>query len=274
MNAPPLHPRLDVGLALREGWQAFQRAPWPFVGFSLLLTALQLALQALQPPFSVDKLPAPLNPETAATDWLALLPWLRYGIVSFCLLVFNVLAGVVLNLWGTCGMVRGAWLALGGTRPSFSSFTDWDPRALLRLYLPGFLLGCGLLAAMVMAILLAVVLSQANILFALLPGLLLLAGVLYLSVSQFFLPQVALLHDDHPFAALARGHQVVDPAWPQVVLLAMLNVGLLVAGLLACGVGLFVAMPVMVCVATAAYKQLFGSEDRTGLTHRLPEGST
>ena len=45
MNAPRSQPRLDVGQALREGWQAFNRAPWLFVGFTLLLTALQLVLQ-------------------------------------------------------------------------------------------------------------------------------------------------------------------------------------------------------------------------------------
>jgi hypothetical protein len=271
MNMPQLQPKLDVGQALREGWQAFQRAPWCFVGFALLLTALQRVRQGLQPSFSTNTLPPPPDPENLVNEWSAAMPWLRYGVVSFCLLVLNVLAGVVLNLWGTCGMVRGAWVALGGTPPSFSTFTRWDPRALLRLYLPGFLIGCGLVAAMVMVTLLAVVLSQAHPLFALLPALLLLAGVLYLSVSQFFLPQVALLHDDHPFAALARGRQVVDPAWPQVVQLAVLNVGLLVAGLLACGVGLFVAMPVMVCMATAAYRQLFGPEDRTGLSQTVPE---
>ena len=29
--------------------------------------------------------------------------------------------------------------------------------------------------------------------------------------------------------------------------------------------GLFVIIPVMLCISTAAYRQLFGAEDRTGL---------
>jgi hypothetical protein len=37
------------------------------------------------------------------------------------------------------------------------------------------------------------------------------------------------------------------------------------AGALLCGVGVLAAAPVSVCVATAAYRQLFGSDDRTGL---------
>lgn len=270
MNPPRSYPRLDVGLALREGWRAFTRAPWTFVGFALLLTALELALAALQPSFSPDRLPTPIDPDIALSEWGALLPWLRYGTVSLCLLVLNVLAGIVLNLWGTCGLIRGAWVALGGGRPNLATFTHWDPRALLRLYLPGFLLGCGVVAAVGMVLLLAVVLSQANALLALLPALCLLVGAIYLSVSQAFLPQVALLHDDHPFAALARGPQVVDGAWRQVVQLMLLTFGLLVLGLLAGLLGIFVAWPVVVCVVTAAYRQLFGPEDRTGFTRPLP----
>lgn len=260
---------LDVRLALREGWQAFSRSPFWFMAFSLLITALQLLLAALQPSFSSDSLPAPMDPATAFDKWEALLPWLRYGTVSLCLLVLNVLVGILLNLWATSGLIRGAWVALNGRRPNLATFAHWDPRALLRLYMPGFLLGCGILAAVTMLLLLAVVLSQVNALLALLPGLVLLAGVLYFSVSQAFLPQLALLHDDHPFAALARGPEVVDGAWPQVVQLMLLTVGLLVLGLLAAGVGFFVAWPVVVCMVTAAYRQLFGTEDRTGFTKSL-----
>ncbi|MEB3258066.1 MAG: hypothetical protein VKN83_07100 [Cyanobacteriota bacterium] len=263
-------PRLDVRLALQDGWQAFSRAPFGFVGFSLLLTALQLLLAALQPSFSTDNLPTPIDPATSFDRWEALLPWLRYGTVSLCLLVLNVLAGTILNLWGTSGLVRGAWLALKGGRPTLATFTHWDPRALLRLYLPGFLLGCGVAGAVTMLVLLAVVLSQINALLILLPALVLLGGVVYFTVSQAFLPQVALLHDDHPFAALARGAQVVNGAWAQVVQLMLMSLGLMVVGLLAAGVGFFVAWPVVVCMVTAAYRQLFGTTDHTGFTRSVP----
>lgn len=121
-----------------------------------------------------------------------------------------------------------------------------------------------------MLLLLAVVLSLANPLLALIPAILMVAGVCYLTVSQAFLPQVALLHDDHPFGALARGWQVVDRCWPQVVQLMLLTLGLLVLGLLAAGVGLFVAWPLSVCVMTAAYRQLFGTTDHTGFTRHVP----
>ncbi|MFN9624299.1 MAG: hypothetical protein ACK587_15930 [Cyanobacteriota bacterium] len=269
MTAPRSHPGLDVGQALREGWQAFNRAPWLFVGFTLLLIALQIALQALQPELSLEKLMLPAGVDHWEPD--TLLPRLRYLTVSLALIVFTTVSGVVLSLWGICGLVRAAWVALAGERPRFSTFVRWDGRALLRLYLPGFLLGCGVSSVVAVLVLLALVLDQLNPWLVLPPGLVLLAGTLYLSVSQAFLPRVALLHDDHPFEALARGRQVVDPLWPRVVALLTLNFVLLMAGFCACGVGLVVAIPLESCVSTAAYRQLFGPEDRTGLTRGLAD---
>ena len=269
MNSPRPHPGLDVGQAVREGWEAFGRAPGLFVGFTLLLTALQLLLQSLHPPFALDKLP-PLSVEAVLNNWVELLPKVRFATVAIGLFVLTSLVGVVVNLWGTCGLVRAAWVALGGGQPSVATFLRWDPRALVRLYMPGFLLGCGVTVAVVLLVLLAVVLSRVQALLTLLPGLLLLVGATWLSVSQSFLPQVALLHDDHPFDALAQGPTVVDPQWPQVVALITLNSVLVLAGFLLCGLGLFVAIPLVTCVATAAYRQLFGPEDRTGFTRGWP----
>jgi len=40
---------------------------------------------------------------------------------------------------------------------------------------------------------------------------------------------------------------------------------ILLLGLLACVVGLVAAAPVCVCITGAAYRQLFGQEDQTGL---------
>ncbi|MBM5818027.1 MAG: hypothetical protein FJ083_16070 [Cyanobacteria bacterium K_Offshore_surface_m2_239] len=267
MLASRSQPQLDVGQALREGWRAFNRAPWLFVGFALLLTALQLALQALQPSLSPEK----LAPWETAMDWETMVPHLRELTITVGLFVFTSLLGVVANLWGTCSLVRAAWVALGGGRPRVATFLHWDPQALLRLYLPGFVLGCGVVLAVSVLVLLAAVLGRVNGWLALPPGLALLAGTLYLSVSQAFLPQVALLDDDHPFTALARGRRVVDPVWPRVVSLLSLNAILVLAGLCACGVGLLVAIPLVTCVSTAAYRQLFGPEDRTGLTRGFLE---
>ncbi|MFM7452761.1 MAG: hypothetical protein ACKO1V_02155, partial [Cyanobium sp.] len=45
--SPAGQPRLQLDQALRVGWAAFCRAPWPFVLFTLISGALSLAFQAL-----------------------------------------------------------------------------------------------------------------------------------------------------------------------------------------------------------------------------------
>jgi len=53
-------------------------------------------------------------------------------------------------------------------------------------------------------------------------------------------------------------------------MLALVEFAIVLAGLLACFVGLLVAVPVVLCTSTAAYRQVFGSEDLTGLLAEPP----
>ena len=52
--------------------------------------------------------------------------------------------------------------------------------------------------------------------------------------------------------------------WWQVLGLLILQVLILLLGFLACVVGLVAAAPVCICITGAAYRQLFGQEDKTG----------
>ena len=93
----------------------------------------------------------------------------------------------------------------------------------------------------------------------------LLIFFVYWVVTQFFLSQVALFEGPGPFHTLQRGQQVVTHQWGQVLVLAVLEVLLLVAGMLALFVGFFAAWPVVAAISTAAYRQLFGTTVRTNL---------
>jgi uncharacterized membrane protein len=57
---------------------------------------------------------------------------------------------------------------------------------------------------------------------------------------------------------------VVDRHWWPVLGLVALESVLILAGILALVVGLFVAVPVVACVSTAAYRQLFGPAGPAG----------
>lgn len=290
-NLPPR--RFDLGLALRDGWRAFARNPWSFLLFGLLLLGLELALHLLLQP----RLPFAWKPSTwltGATPWawspcrfdegvlecrldLNSVNWprllrqsvdlLRYALVVLCQSVLLSGLSLLLNLWGTSGLIRGSWLALEGGRPQLADFSHWDGRALLRLALPSLLLSWGLGLAFAMAGLLAVVLGGLQPWLALVPLLAAVAVALYLSVSQFFLPQLALLRDPNALDTLQAGHRDVDRHWDQVAGLALLSFVLLVAAaFLGIGLGLFIAWPVVVCIQTAAYRQLFGPMDHTGFS--------
>lgn len=96
----PTPPNLRILQAVSDGWQAFCRAPWPFVLFTLLTSALSLVFNLLS---NLDALPEALQPSMA---------------VQLAALVVGVIGQVVVSLWGSVGLIRGAWTALAGQRPA------------------------------------------------------------------------------------------------------------------------------------------------------------
>lgn len=243
---PGARPHLQIVTAVKDGWAAFCRAPWVFVGFSALLILLQAFCRKLQEQAG--------SPSEIGSDPLAL-----------SLAVIGSVAGLVVNLWGITGFVRGAWCALEGRHPSLATLIRWDGAANLRLFLPQLLLGLLFAAAASLLGVSGALMYQVHPWLAVPPALVLLALVIYLLVNQNFLAQVALLEGRGPVSTLQRGRHVVDPAWSQVLLLALLEAVLVLAGVAAFLVGFLVAWPLIVCISTAAYRQLFGSTDQAGL---------
>lgn len=260
----PGRPRLDIGDAIHDGWTAFCRAPWSFVLFALLLTGTQILLQPLQE----QVLRGAKGEALGLADWL--------------LFLVGLTASLAVSCWGNVGMVRGAWQALAGDRPTLGSLLRWDGAGFKRVFTAWMalstLLSIPLLAlAGVLALAVGVgwllqtggvALSNANlslpllllaILVALLLGLFLLT-VLYFSVNQQFIAQIALLEARGPMATLQRGRQLVDPQWLLLLLLVAIKGMLLVMGLITFGLGLMVAWPVSSFITTAAYRQLARAE--------------
>lgn len=256
-GVPPPQARLDVRDAFREGWSAFRRAPWVFVGFTLLVTVLAALLSLIYN----SLIEAGLTPLT----WLiAQLAQLGTSLVS---------------IWGGVGMIQGAMVALAGRRPRFSDLTHVDARAILRVLLTNLLF-----ALLMTLVLVPLLIAMAIGLFQLVeldiplvglpilrsfnptPGLLALTflpllaalGITsYVVVNQHFLVQLASMGRRGPWRTLTEGRAVVDRQWGPVMVLILLESLLLLAGLAALLVGVFVAVPAIACVSTAAYRQLF-----------------
>ena len=254
---------LSVRTAIQEGWRAFRLAPWVFVGF-VLLSALLAQLANLIP-------------------------------------VLGALVATLVNLWGGVGLIRGSWIALEGTAPSFEDFTRWNGSAVWRLFSRQLVLTLLLLPIALLVIVVALNAADAwtvfrplmnlaltvdpndpqladagsaaalelalNVSSSPLALLTLAVGWLfatYIQVNQSFLGFIALLEDRNPIATIQRGISVVQGQWWQVLGLLILQVLILLLGVLACVVGLVAAAPVCICITGAAYRQLFGQEDKTG----------
>jgi hypothetical protein len=251
--------RLDIGDALQEGWRAFSRSPLAFVGFPLIVVALQFLIQPLQSHIGRNGVLS-TNP----------LDWLLYGI--------GLTLNLGLNLWCAMGLVRGAGHALQGGHPTLGRMARWDGPTFSRL-MRAWLLLVALIVVPLIAILVVVGgplillsvyadqlvlisrplvqllgLALAIVMVVLLS--LLLLALIYLTINQSFLTQIVLFEHTGAVATLRRGRQLVDPGWLMVLLLTLVETVLTFLGVLACVVGFFVAWPVVVCIGTAAYRQV------------------
>ena len=158
------------------------------------------------------------------------------------------------------GLVR-----LAGVRPALGTLTRWDGAASWRLFRNGLVLGILMMAILMVAALVGVGAARLTQILAVLPFLAAFTVLIYLAVNQKFMAQIALLEGCGPIDSITRGRTLLDPQWGSVLLLALVEFAIALLGLLACIVGLLVAVPVILCTSTAAYRQVFGSEDLTGL---------
>ena len=255
-------PRLDLGDAIHDGWLAFSRRPWTFVAFTVLVTlALGLLWRLLQ--FTLPAAGAPAGP-------------VRWGGRALVLLEGLALAG--LWIWAGLGLTRGAADSLAGRRPRLGRMLRWRGRSVAGVA-RSMLLVILILAAAIAANLLLLggaltlvnwlaegttgLAREALTLVSLALGLLMLALLgctllagLYLAVNQKFLMQIALLESGGPAWMLRRGRRLIDPHWPLMLLLAVIETVLLLLGLAFCVVGVFLSWPLVACISTAAYRQL------------------
>ena len=274
MAPMPTSPRrLRVLDACREGWIAFGKAPWPFLLFSLLGS---LAMGAAIVPLGLGVAAMAMTPEASDLP-AATLPRLVVMLASLAAVLVGVLLLGLVTLITTLGFCRGAWLALEGQRPRFADLIRWDGAAINRLVLAWtaqqlvLLLPLGLAALACLSPYGTGLRRPVGLPIALLVGALLLGALLWFAVNQCFLNPLCLFREQQPLGAVLSGIRGVRGQWWPV---AGLN-GLLLAGMgvAACASanGLAIALtPAVCCINVAAYRQLFGAEDRLGLTTPRP----
>lgn len=258
--------RLVLQQALADGWRAFCRAPRVFVVFALLVSLLQLTIHPL-----TAVIGSRADPSDDPRAWLLYALGLGFSLV--------------LNLWARLSLVRAAWIALAGGRPTLALLLRWDGPGCRRLLLGWLhllrLIARPLLGAILLLggplLLLTLPQLQRSLgqslvrLLALALALLLLIALILALVHtirqllrQALLVQVVALEGLEGRQAVARGQQLLDPREPLVLLLVLCELLVYGLGLAACVVGILVAWPTVICISTAAYRQLRLAESAAG----------
>lgn len=248
--APPGPKPLAIRSAVERGWSAFCHCPWVLMGFTVLGGSANLLSQLLYR-YESGLVVSILGKPDPRSIILASVAWVLYGLTG---------------LWLVVGLTRGALLALDHRRPRLAELLRVDGRAMLRCF--------GSLALMLVLLAVIVRLAQASSwlltliqpLLAPLPLLAGLAAILYFSADQILCLPLTLIGGLNPLAAFRSSRAATDPHWLQALGLTLVLLGMVLAGFLVLLVGLVVALPVATCTLTAAYQQLFGPDDRGGLT--------
>ena len=256
--------RLRVFQACREGWSAFGLAPGPFLIFSIL-SSLAMGASALLMGLGVAALM--LVPEATGVAE-AVLPRLIVMLISLGAVLVGLLLLGVVTLVTALGFCRGAWLALEGHKPRFADLIRWDGAAINRLILAWTAWQLLLLVGLVPLGLVGWGLGSLGLGPALWwpIGLLALVFCAWFGITQTFLNPLCLFRSAKPLATLGSGIQGVHGQWWRVWGLQGLLVAVIVVSSGASANALSIALaPVACCINLAAYRQLFGAEDRLGL---------
>lgn len=246
LQAPHPGP-IQIRRALGEGWRCFRLAPWSFVAFTLLAGGVSALGQKMY-----------LLAAESLARGEAVAPALLAEVVGLTL-------GLTCYVWLQVGLVQGAWIALHRRRPRLRDLARWDGAAMLRLLLINLLLLLIVVLVLVIAGLSSGLLTLIQPLLGLLPALAGVVVFLYLTVTQLLALPLAVLGGTGPVNTFRSGRAALGPHWWRGLAFGVALVVILLAGVLALLAGLLVTLPLVCCSLAAAYRQLFGPEDRSGL---------
>ena len=246
---------LPVGAVIKTGYAAFSKAPFLFVGFTLIgggviFVGLLILSQAI------------LSIQDSAEFGIG---WLLIFLLGLSISVFAI-------LWMNLGLFRGAWRALNGEIPIIKDFVRWDFPAIRRLLWMAILL---LVINSIVLITGALAGSLASLIHLELFFMPLFVGslvLIYLAVTQMFYVPIVVAQGERAMQAFRHGRKVVDPQFWRLLGFGLLMVLITLTGLLLCQIGILVAAPVVVCCLVAAYQHLFNRDDCTGFLADVRQG--
>jgi uncharacterized membrane protein len=221
------HPTFKATDALSYGWRRYTASWQPWLWFGLVCAG---AFVAVYVAFVVPLLVIIFrhtDDVTGELDQAAVVPLI--ALYTAMLLVMLPLQVVIQG-----AAARGAHLTVSGDP---GSFTAWF-RGI------GFwrLIGCSLLSSLLVLV---------GFVLLIIPGLI-------FAFLSYLAPYFVVNEGQGPWQAIRSSIRISRPNWAQLLLLALLSYLVMIAGYLACGLGLLVALPVITITAASVVQVLQG----------------
>ena len=161
----------------------------------------------------------------------------------------SLVAGYVVMPFAIAGFLSAAFSLMKTGKLEFEDFTKVFQRF-------GEIIVVGILIALIASI---------GFVLCILPGI-------YAKIAMVFAFPLVIAKGVPAVDAIKASFNVVNKNFVEVLLLVLALFGVGLAGLLLCGVGLLVAMPLIYCIVAAAYVQVFGLEGEAPV--QAPESGT
>ena len=228
----------------------------PLSEFPEFAAALAAKAAGMLPPLTT--LPVPVNPEALAGEILARdyrvdigsclgrswdLLMKNFGLVVGASFVVGLIQGAVGLLGGVCmgGLYFMLLKLIRGEKAEFGDAFAGFSLAFLQLFLAGLVRG---------------LLTMLGLVLCILPGI-------YLAVAWVFAVPLVMDKRMDFWPAMELSRKVVNKHWWAVFGLLLISILVILVGVLACCVGVFVAQPLVYGAIAYAYEDIFGSKRPT-----------
>jgi uncharacterized membrane protein len=245
-------PAFSIGEALSWAWAKFTKNALPLIvatvalfGVLMIITAIPLVIEEMMTPADV----------TAYGDGGEVVEIASAWTLSGAGLAFTTLTALVVVIVGAVAAAAyfvGLLDIANGQKVAVGSF--FRPRNVKSVVIASVLLG---LITVALQVLLSVVMVLFPI-FGLLLAFVILIPSLAISVFTLFATLAIIDRNLAPIDGIKDAWRVTKANFGQVALVALVVGALIFVGLLACGVGVLVAIPVAYLLVTYAYRKLSG----------------
>ncbi|MFD4293753.1 hypothetical protein ACFWPA_06150 [Rhodococcus sp. NPDC058505] len=223
-GGPGGSPQLTVGDALGYAWSKFKANAGVWIGILIVAAIISGAVAAI---FTDWSRVTDADADMDFADYAGFWDFSLWGIIGR---IVTTVVGYLIS----AALVRGALGELNGTKPSFGAFFQFSNvgAIIIASFLVGLITGIGFLLFII-------------------PGII-------IAFLTYWTLQFVIDKDQDPITAIKSSFEAISANVGQLVLLALALVGLNIVGLILCGLGLLITVPLTIIASTYAYRVVVG----------------